>query len=389
MKRKRLKKKKIIFCGSIIISAALLANFGASAFPGFNKAATRAAVLSAGLMLPEGGETLLSMNSEEHTLETDPSKVSLKEEKKEVAQTETETKTKTGQTQAPGDDDKPPTANVPQEEIDAFTNNSGPVIRKQYKPGSSNDYINIKEGAYVRNMTKLPNEDVQQAINDKPAFNLTNTTEPQVLIIHTHTTEGFSPSARDFYDAAFPTRTFEHSRSVVSVGDELTKQLEKVGINVVHDTTVHDNPQYSGSYDRSKVTAQAILDKHPSIKVVLDIHRDSIADKSGNRYAPVANINGRDAAQIMLISGCNDGTMDYPNYKQNLAFATDLQAQIETDNPGITRALSFKYKYYNQSLTPGTLLMEVGSDANSIDEAIYSGWLVGKSLAKTLKSLQS
>lgn len=285
--------------------------------------------------------------------------------------------------------DEPPIANFSEEELNQFPDNNGPIIRKHYEAGSTEQYVNIGNSAFVRNMTKLPNQVIIDANNSKPAFTLTKGSEPQVLIYHTHTTESYELQEKDYYAANFPIRSRNTNTSVVRVGDEITKCLEQAGIGVIHDTTVHDDPAYKGSYDRSHQTIRQALEKYPSIKVALDIHRDAIANDKGERYAPIANINGRNASQIMIISGCDNGTMNYPNYTQNLAFACLLQRQLETDYPSLTRPASFKYKYYNQSLTPGTLLVEFGGHANSVNEAIYAGWLFGKSLANALATIQN
>lgn len=351
--------------------------------PLIGDAAGKAAVISAGLTLPEGGRTLfqeeIDLSADEDTITPD--------DPLQSAQVSTEQAAPVSETPVV-ETDSPPTAGISQAEIDQFPNNNGAVVRKTYTAGTTEDYINISGNAYVRNMTNLPNQTVIDAVHSRPAFTITaDSSEPQVLIMHTHTTESYALSDRDYYDANYPSRNLDESRNIVRVGDEITKQLEAAGIGVIHDKTVHDYPSYNGSYNRSRQTVEAILAQYPSIKVVLDIHRDAIETDDGTRYAPVANINGRNAAQIMIISGCDDGTMNYPNYLQNLAFASALQQQVEADYPGLTRPASFKYKYYNQSLTTGSLLIEVGSHANSLDEALYTGYLLGKSLAKTLQGL--
>ena len=124
------------------------------------------------------------------------------------------------------------------------------------------------------------------------------------------------------------------------------------------------------------------MKKYPSIKICLDIHRDGIQREDGTRIAPVTQIDGKQAAQIMIISGCDDGTMGMPNYLQNFSFACKLQSQIESDNNGLTRPVLFDYRHYNQDLTTGSLLIEVGSHGNSLDQVQYSGELIGKSLVR-------
>lgn len=199
--------------------------------------------------------------------------------------------------------------------------------------------------------------------------------------MHTHETESYEPYTRDFYDSSFTSRTTDDSMNMAAVGDKIAEQLEGAGIGVIHDVTKHDYPSYNGSYDRSRVTALDILAENPSIKVVLDIHRDAIERPDGTRIAPTVEINGKNAAQVMIISGCDDGTMGMPNYMKNFRFASALQQQLEEDFPGLTRPVLFDYRQYNQDLTTGSILIEVGGHANSIDEALYSGELIGRALA--------
>ena len=179
---------------------------------------------------------------------------------------------------------------------------------------------------------------------------------------------------------SFTSRTTDDSKNMAAVGDAIATQLENAGIGVIHDTTKHDYPSYNGSYDRSRVTVQNILDEYPSIKVVLDIHRDAIERADGTRIAPTTEINGKKAAQLMIICGCDDGTMGMPNCLKNFRFASALQQQFETDYPTLSRPVLFDYRKYNQDMTTGSLLIEVGGHANSIEEAVYSGELIGKSL---------
>lgn len=373
-------KKQLISLTMLAILIPFSAKILSETVPIVGDAAGKAAVISAGLALPEGGRTLF-----QEEIDQSPDEDTITPEDPIPSEGEA---APASETNLITDADIPPTSGITQEEIDQYPNNDGAVVRKTYTAGSTDDYINISGNAYVRNMTNLPNQTVIDAVHSPPAFTITpGTSEPQVLIMHTHTTESYALSDNDYYDINYPSRNLDATRNVVRVGDEITKQLEAAGIGVIHDTTVHDYPSYNGSYDRSKQTVETILAQYPSIKVVLDIHRDAIETNDGTRYAPVANIDGRNAAQIMIISGCDDGTMDYPNYLQNLAFASVLEQQIESDYPGLTRPISFKYKYYNQSLTTGSLLIEVGSNSNSLDEAIYSGYLLGKSLAKTLQGL--
>lgn len=202
--------------------------------------------------------------------------------------------------------------------------------------------------------------------------------------MHTHTTESYEPYARDYFDSDSTSRTTDNNNNMAKVGEVLCEVLNSNGIYAIHDTTQHDYPSYNGSYERSAETVKAYLKKYPSIKIVLDIHRDAIERENGTRIKPVTEINGKKAAQLMIISGCDDGKMNMPKWRENLKFSAALQDQLESDYPTLTRPILFCYRKYNQDLTTGSILIEVGGHANSIDEALYSARLLGESLSRVL-----
>lgn len=261
-------------------------------------------------------------------------------------------------------------------------NRDGAITAMCYGSFNGDNYIDLDKAGQVRNITTVPNSTLLEESRLAPDFEIERNGEPQVLIMHTHATESYEPYERDFYDKSFNSRTTDPNMNMAAVGDAIALQLEAAGIAVIHDTTMHDYPSYNDSYDRSRETVENILAEYPSIKIVLDIHRDAIERESGERIAPVAEIDGKNAAQIMIISGCDDGTMGMPNYLKNFRFAALLQQQLESDYKGLTRPILFDYRKYNQDLTTGSILIEVGGHANSIDQAVYSGELIGKSLAR-------
>ena len=267
---------------------------------------------------------------------------------------------------------------------ESLENHDGKITLMQYGHFKGETYIDLDIAGQVRNVTSVSNDRLISESRLAPDFTIEKNGEPQILIMHTHTTESYEPYERDFYDSSFTSRTTDSHMNMVAVGDEIAKQLEAAGIAVIHDTTMHDYPSYNGSYDRSRETVQAILDEYPSIKIVLDVHRDAIEKADGERIAPVAEINGRNAAQVMIISGCDDGTMGMPNCMKNFRFACMLQQQMESDFGGLTRPILFDHRKYNQDMTTGSILIEVGGHGNSIDQAVYSGELIGKALAECL-----
>lgn len=268
---------------------------------------------------------------------------------------------------------------------DIAPENQAVLVHKTYTVSPSEVYVQVGN-AFVKNVTDYGNNTVLEAEAASPAFTLEDTGEPQVLIMHTHTTECYMPYTGDVYDTTYSTRSTDNSRNMAAVGDVIAEQLQAAGIGVLHDVTQHDYPSYNGSYDRSAKTVSDYLEQYPSIKVVLDIHRDAIV--SGDTVtAPVVETDQGTAAQVMIISGCDDGTMDYPNWRDNLAFAIDLQQQMESDHPGFTRPVLFDYRLYNQNLTTGSLLIEVGGHGNTLPQALLAGEWIGQALAELFKKV--
>lgn len=265
---------------------------------------------------------------------------------------------------------------------------SGAIHRKTYKATEGSQYITLASGAAVQNCTEDSNEVLLAAASELPPLQIEfDTPDPQVLIVHTHATESFEPYQRSYFDEDFPSRTQDPSHNMIAVGDVLAQTLADNGISVIHDGTLHDYPAYTGSYDRSEETIRAVLEEYPSIKIVIDLHRDAIADADGTRIAPAAQIDGKSAAQFMIIAGCDDGRFNMPNYMENFKLAALLQNTAEEMYPGLARPVLFDYRNYNQHITTGSLLIEVGSHANSLDEALYTAELLGNSMACALWEL--
>lgn len=248
-------------------------------------------------------------------------------------------------------------------------------------------YFDLDGGGQVRSGSAEYTVDELIAESRKPIDFSTEITpgEPLVLIYHTHTTESYEPSDRPFYDASFDSRTTDPEKNVVAVGERICRELDAAGIPYIHDTLVHDLESYNAAYDSSRATVKELLAKYPSIMIALDIHRDGLQREDGTRLSPVAEIDGREAAQIMIISGCDDGSLGLPEYIKNFHFACALQQQLESSYAGLTRPILFDYRHYNQDLTAGSLLIEVGSHGNCLDQALFAGELVGKGLAEVIK----
>ena len=206
---------------------------------------------------------------------------------------------------------------------------------------------------------------------------------PKVLIVHTHGSEAYTMPPGEEYEASSDCRTTDCAFNVVRVGDELAKTLEDAGIGVLHDTTLYDYPEYSGAYGRSLAAAEEAIARHPSISLVLDIHRDAISDADGSPYKVVSSVAGLNAAQMSFIIGTDGGGLEHPDWQENLKFAAALQQQLLDDYPTLMRPISVRNSRYNQHVSPGALLVEMGAAGNSLDEALLSARLLGNALAET------
>ena len=274
------------------------------------------------------------------------------------------------------------------EDLSVFNSRDLPVEEMTYKPNGGSNFIDLPMGGQVRNCTDLENDFVKEQSKIGSDIRIEPYSEnPQVLIMHTHACESYLTGEGLYQDESYTCRTTDSTQSVVAVGQKIAEKLAGNGICVIHDGTLHDYPLYNGSYDRAEETVTALLEKYPSIKVVLDVHRDGIVESDGTPVAAVTEINGRKAAQVMIISAAADGYYYVPNYLDNFHFACLLQQYMEKDNNGITRPVLLEYCQYNQHLTTGSLLLEIGAQGNTLEQALYTGELIGESIAEALLNM--
>ena len=375
---KRTKKRiRIVF----IVLASVFAGYVLRGyFPATLKVLEESAMLSAAMMMPEGGAGLakeLYFSPKEQISKDLPSVSGHDEENEPFADD-------TSKSESPS---SVPSVSSTAEAyaVNILEKNRMPIKEETFgHAGSSYDSV------WVQNRTKNHSVDIKAELSKKVDFKIEKNDKPQVLIVHTHTTEAFEASPLPYYDKTKNSRTRDYSKNIAAVGEAITSALNAKGIKTVQDKTIHDDPSYTGAYDRSKVTIQNMIKKYPSIKVVIDVHRDAITRDNGTKIKPVVTINGKKAAQIMIVTGCDDdGTLGFPDWEMNLRFAVRLQQTTEKMYPMFARPVSFAVKKYNMNINHGSLLVEFGSEANTLDEAIYSGQLFANSLAETLNKINN
>lgn len=210
--------------------------------------------------------------------------------------------------------------------------------------------------------------------------------KPSILIYHTHTTESYKPSSANEYKILDSSvRTLNLQYSVARVGKELANILsKKYGYKVYHSTEINDYPEYKGSYTRSLKVIEDYKKKYPDIKVFLDIHRDAYNSK-GSNLKFVSKINGINFAKIMLVVGTNQLGLYHPDWEKNLSFALRLQRNIMSISPTIVRPIDLSPARYNQHISPTSIIIEIGSNGNTLNEALASCHILAKALDQTLK----
>ena len=266
------------------------------------------------------------------------------------------------------------------EEVPEVTVAPEDIVGRTLLPTSGEGYDSA-QGVYIENRPGLA---LDVAALAQTQLTLTLPEEgPQVLIVHTHGSEAYTPDGTDTYVATGECRTTDTEKSVVRVGDEIAKVLTEMGLTVVHDTALYDYPEYNGAYDRSLAAVENWLTQYPTIQVVLDVHRDALIGADGTVYKPITTINGEPCAQVMLVMGSN-ALYDHPGWLENLALAVQVQKEMNTLWPTLARPIGLRENRYNQQTAPGAMLVEVGSHGNTLQEALAAARMFARALGAVL-----
>lgn len=206
--------------------------------------------------------------------------------------------------------------------------------------------------------------------------------EPVVLIMHTHGSEGYTDPELEGY------RTQAEERSVLAVGETIKEGLEEAGIQVIHDKTLCDYPEYTGAYNRSRSVIEKNLAEHPEITLVLDIHRDAVENPDGTQMRMGCTLERGEAAQLMLVVGTDAGGLEHPGWQVNLSLGAILQMRLSEKYPDFMRPLNLRTERFNQDLAPMTLLVEVGASGNTLEEAKVAAEVFAEAISQVLLSLK-
>ena len=237
---------------------------------------------------------------------------------------------------------------------------------------------------WLRNYTVIPRAQIDAELSEPLELAPKADGRVEVLIMHTHATESYEGYDSEYYDTRNTWRSTDNNENMVAVGNVIEEELRKAGIGVVHDTQQFDYPSYNGSYDRAAVAVKEYLAQYPDIQLILDVHRDGIQRDATTIVKPATEIDGEPAAQIMILCGSDPGVGDWGENLRTAAAVTNL---LESRYPTLTRPIYFSTGRYNMDLSGGTILLEFGSQANTLEEALTSARLTGQALGEWLQEL--
>lgn len=211
---------------------------------------------------------------------------------------------------------------------------------------------------------------------------------PQVLIVHSHSTEAYTPSDGLTYAEIPSYRTLDETRSVIAVGAVLAEALRERGVEVIHDTSVNDYPDYNISYWNALQKIEGWQAEYPSIQLILDIHRDAVENEEGEAVALSSTQEGQQMAQLMLVVGTDEGGLEHPNWQENLSNALKLQSVLMGQYPGLCRKIDLRTERFDQHASAGSLLIEVGTNGNTLTQAKASAVLLADAIVRTMELIE-
>ena len=276
-------------------------------------------------------------------------------------------------------EESPPPSQVPEAAPEPAP---GPVREQTISGGAG--YLS-GGGVSLFNRTERP-VDLEAVAQGGTSFHLSPAEAgPQILIMHTHTTESYALPPEAPYAETGEAHTTDTAYNIIQVGNAIAQVLTEMGFSVLHDTQVYDYPSYNGAYERSRAGTEAILAENPTIQMVLDIHRDAMVDGEGTVCKPVTTADGNKIAQVMLLVGTDAGGGDFPDWQEHLALAMEITREMNSLWPGLARPITLRTARFNQQLTKGSLLVEVGSHGNTLEEAVAGGQRFARALGRVLE----
>ena len=269
----------------------------------------------------------------------------------------------------------------PEETPPAVTTAPGDIIPKTMVAGTSDKYITSGRVTIYNHTDYRP--DIAALLSSAPPLDGSKE-GPHILIFHSHATEAYTMDGTDLYEESDSYRTLNTRQNMVRIGEEMKAIFEAAGLEVIHDTTLYDYPSYNEAYNRSGAGVAKWLEQYPSIQLVMDVHRDALAAADGTIYKTVAG-TVKDCAQVMLVMGSDAMGQYHPNWEVNLSQAVAIQNALAEKWSTLTRPLVLRTSRFNQQLSDGMILVEIGTHGNTLQEAINAARIFARTVADMMK----
>lgn len=267
------------------------------------------------------------------------------------------------------------TSNINQEitEDEVFSDSLESSVSFENKEEVEKEYLlnsEILTNKKITIMNETKNKvNIEQLLKEPLRFKF-NKKSDKILIYHTHTTESYIEDISQL-DSQILTRTTDPKYSVVRVGKELSNEFKNMfNYQVIHNTTIHDYPNYNKSYINALKNITGILEDKPSVKIVIDLHRDAIANNK--KLRKVGNMNEKKVAKIMFVVATGEAEKNHPRWKENLKLALKIQDNLNEICPELTQNIHLCKYRYNQHMSSGAMLIEIGGDGNLMEECLES-----------------
>lgn len=225
--------------------------------------------------------------------------------------------------------------------------------------------------------------DVDKLLSEKLKFKLAGN-NIETVIYHTHTTESYTQSKNYMYEANGVYRTLDTNANMIRIGEEMKRNLQQNGFAVFHDKTIYDYPDYNSSYSKAGKGIEQTLKKYKNAKIVLDLHRDAISVNT-EQYKPVVQIDGKKVAQFLIVIGTNQGGLKHSEWRENLKLALKIKKLADEKYPGLCRNVILRKERFNQHVTNGAMIVEMGATGNTVEEVLETTKYFSEILAEVCK----
>lgn len=279
----------------------------------------------------------------------------------------------------------PQNADMGEGNAEPLASEEGEFPIKEVDQGSQKLFGTGRKNILIRNETNY-GINIDEMLKEPLLFKIDGNT-PQILILHTHATESYTAEGVNVYSTDKSDRSLSTRENVVRVGEAMAEVFRERGIKVIHDTTLHDHPNFNGSYSNSLKTVEKYKERYPDICMVIDVHRDAYIYEDGSKAKFVSEINGKKVAQLMFVVGTDSGGLEHPDWRENMKLAIKLQNKISKKYPTLMRGINLRKERFNGHTTNGSLIVEVGSSGNTLSEAIAGATYGAEEIADFLKEL--